>query len=141
LQFLTGAEPKSVYAQALSGDKGNMIHEDSVLITLQFADGSNGMIAYLAEGDSSLAKERIEIFGEGKTLIIEDFLQREPLRRRSREEGDTAPAGQRAAGRTRVACAVVAKEARPPYLLKTSGYNSSYLSHQGFAYEQGKQFA
>jgi polar amino acid transport system substrate-binding protein len=43
------------------------------MITLRFSDGSNGQIAYLAEGDRALPKERIEIFGGGKTFVIEDF--------------------------------------------------------------------
>ena len=30
-------------------------------------------IAYLAEGDKSLPKERIEIFGGGKSFVIDDF--------------------------------------------------------------------
>jgi len=43
------------------------------MITLRFSDGSNGSIAYLAEGDRALPKERIEIFGGNKTFVIEDF--------------------------------------------------------------------
>jgi polar amino acid transport system substrate-binding protein len=73
MQFFTGAAPINVYAEAVGHGKGNVTPEDSIFITLQFADGSNGMIAYLAEGDASLAKERIEIFGEGKTFVIDDF--------------------------------------------------------------------
>src|SRR6185369_5043219 len=45
----------------------------SVFITLRFSDGSNAAIAYLSEGDKTLAKERIEIFGGGKTFVIDDF--------------------------------------------------------------------
>ena len=43
------------------------------MMTLRFADGSNGVIAYLAEGDRALAKERIEIFGAGSVFVIDDF--------------------------------------------------------------------
>lgn len=118
MQFLTGAEPKSVYAQALSGDKGNMIHEDSVLITLQFADGSNGMIAYLAEGDGSLAKERIEIFGEGKTFIIEDF-RSTSLYAGGREKKETLHRQDKGQPEeTRVACAVVGEGKPAPIPLE-----------------------
>ena len=34
---------------------------------------SNGTIAYLAEGDRALAKERVEIFGESRSLVLDDF--------------------------------------------------------------------
>ena len=47
--------------------------DDSVFVTLKFADGSNGTIAYLAEGDRALPKERVEIFGGGRSFVIEDF--------------------------------------------------------------------
>jgi polar amino acid transport system substrate-binding protein len=73
MQFLTGALTTRVYAEAIASRNQEIVDEDSVMITLRFGDGSNGSIAYLAEGDRALAKERIEIFGGGKTFVIEDF--------------------------------------------------------------------
>ena len=88
------------------------ISEDSVFITLQFGDGSNGVIAYLAEGDSSLAKEHIEIFGDGKTFVIEDFRSAK-LYAAGREKKETLRQQDKGqAEETRAACAVVA-EGRP----------------------------
>ncbi|MDY7000443.1 MAG: oxidoreductase, partial [Thermodesulfobacteriota bacterium] len=40
---------------------------------LRYADGSVGTVAYLANGDKSLPKERIEVFAHGTTAIIDDF--------------------------------------------------------------------
>ena len=118
MQFLTGAAPTSVYAEAVAGAEGNVIREDSVLITLQFADGSNAVIAYLAEGDSSLPKEHLEIFGEGKTFVIEDFRsarlyadgreKKETLRQQDKGQPEEA----------RVACAVVAEGMPAPITLQ-----------------------
>ena len=59
----------------MEAERHDVVNHDSVFITLRFADGSNGSIAYLAEGDKGLTKERIEIFGEGKTFVIDDFQQ------------------------------------------------------------------
>ncbi|MGI9106422.1 MAG: bi-domain-containing oxidoreductase [Pyrinomonadaceae bacterium] len=74
MQFLAGAATVRVYAEAISSRRNHeIVDEDSVLITLRFADGSNGQIAYLAEGDRALPKERIEIFGGGQTFVIDDF--------------------------------------------------------------------
>jgi polar amino acid transport system substrate-binding protein len=73
MQFLTGAPPVSVFAEAVSAKSPKVVDADSVFITLRFADGSNGAIAYLSEGDKSLPKERIEIFGGGKSFVIDDF--------------------------------------------------------------------
>lgn len=111
MQFLTGAPPQTVYAEPVAAG-GNVISEDSVFITLRFADGSNAVVAYLAEGDSSLPKEHIEIFGEGKTFVIEDF-RSSRLHAGGREKKETL--GQQDKGQreqARVACAVVS-EGRP----------------------------
>jgi polar amino acid transport system substrate-binding protein len=85
MQFVIGAPPISVFAESVSGNNSAAVNEDSVFITLRFADGSNGSIAYLAEGDSSLAKERVEIFGEGKAFVLDDF-RRASLHRKGKEE-------------------------------------------------------
>ena len=73
MQFLTNAPPVSVFAESVSAKSPQVVDADSVFITLRFADGSNGVIAYVSEGDKSLAKERIEIFGGGKSFVLDDF--------------------------------------------------------------------
>jgi predicted dehydrogenase/threonine dehydrogenase-like Zn-dependent dehydrogenase len=85
MQYWTGAPPVSVFAEAIGGHHPDIENADSVFITLRFADGSNGSIAYLAEGDKALAKERVEIFGEGKVFILDDF-RSASLYRSGREE-------------------------------------------------------
>jgi predicted dehydrogenase/threonine dehydrogenase-like Zn-dependent dehydrogenase len=73
MHYLAGSVTTRVYAESLTTTNAAAIGEDSVFITLKFADGSNGTIAYLAEGDKSLSKERIEIFGGGRSYVIDDF--------------------------------------------------------------------
>lgn len=73
LQFLTASAPASVFAQCVSAESARMPDQDNVAITVRFANGSVGQIAYLACGDKLLAKERVEIFGGGQTFIIDDF--------------------------------------------------------------------
>ncbi|HEY8228676.1 MAG TPA: bi-domain-containing oxidoreductase [Pyrinomonadaceae bacterium] len=73
IQFITSALPVSVFAESVSAKNDRIVETDSVLITLRLADGSNASIAYLSEGDRALAKERIEIFGGGKSFVIDDF--------------------------------------------------------------------
>lgn len=72
LQFLTGAAPKRVFATKISGRK-NIIAEDNIDVAIDFADGSRGSILYTALGSKSLPKEYIEIFGDGKNMIINNF--------------------------------------------------------------------
>ncbi|MCM3905557.1 MAG: bi-domain-containing oxidoreductase [Pyrinomonadaceae bacterium] len=85
LQYWTEAPPVSVFAEAIASDNQEIVGGDSVLITVRFADGSNGCIAYLAEGDKTLPKERVEIFGEGKVFVLDDF-RNAHLYRNGREE-------------------------------------------------------
>src|SRR4029453_11507810 len=73
IHFMTGSLTTRVYAESVAGENHEAPDADSVFITLRLADGSNASIAYLAEGDASLPKERIEIFGGGKSFGIEDF--------------------------------------------------------------------
>ncbi len=73
MHFLTGAVTTRVYAEAIESRNHETINEDSVFISLRFSDGSNGSIAYLAEGDRAMPKERIEIFGDGKVFVLDDF--------------------------------------------------------------------
>ena len=73
MQFLTGSYATRVYAEAVTSRDHDITEDDSVIITLKFADGSNGTIAYLAEGDRSIPKERVEIYGGGKTCVLDDF--------------------------------------------------------------------
>jgi predicted dehydrogenase len=71
LTFLTGALPKRVDARALASD--GRYHDDNLVTTLEFADGSLGTITYVASGDAAFPKERIEIFGGGRTAVLDDF--------------------------------------------------------------------
>ena len=53
---------------------------DNVLISIRFADGSEGTISYLANGDRAFSKERLEVFGGGAVAVLEDFRRLELVR-------------------------------------------------------------
>ncbi len=53
---------------------------DNVIASLRFANGSQGTISYLANGDKSYSKERVEIFGGGSVAMLEDFRRLELVR-------------------------------------------------------------
>lgn len=91
MQFLTNSPPVSVFAESVSAKTDKTIDADSVFITLRFADGSNGSIAYLSEGDKSLPKERVEIFGGSRSFVLDDF-RRATLHKDGREEQVTLKA-------------------------------------------------
>jgi polar amino acid transport system substrate-binding protein len=91
MQYLTGAPPVYLFAESISAKSSKIVDADSVFITLRFADGSNGSVAYLAEGDKGLAKERVEIFGAGRVFVLDDF-RRATLYKDGREEQVTLKA-------------------------------------------------
>jgi predicted dehydrogenase len=53
---------------------------DNVLISIRFANGSEGTISYLANGARSFSKERLEVFGGGTVAVMEDFRRLELVR-------------------------------------------------------------
>lgn len=77
LTFLVGAPPVQVSAQALP-DHG-IYREDNVVLTFHFPGGSVGTIAYLANGDRSFSKERVEVFGGGRVAVLDDFRSLETI--------------------------------------------------------------
>jgi predicted dehydrogenase len=71
LTFLVGSAPVSVTASALPD--GGRYHEDNVSMTFTFPDGSLGVVDYLANGDKSFPKERLEVFTAGCIAVLDDF--------------------------------------------------------------------
>jgi predicted dehydrogenase/threonine dehydrogenase-like Zn-dependent dehydrogenase len=117
MQYLTGAPPVYVFAESISAKSSKIVDADSVFITLRFADGSNGSVAYLAEGDKALAKERLEVFGAGRVFVLDDF-RRATLYKDGREEQVTLKAqdkGQQE--QVRAVCASVLQGGTAPISL------------------------
>ena len=78
LCFLTNQSPVEVHAHALTNP--GRYSNDNVICSLRFADGSQGTISYLANGDKSYSKERLEVFGGGRVAMLEDFRRLELIK-------------------------------------------------------------
>ncbi len=72
ITFLVGETPVSVTAHALPNN--GKYREDNVSMTFIFPDGSIGVVDYLANGDKSYPKERVEVFCGGKIAVLDDFV-------------------------------------------------------------------
>lgn len=70
LVYLTGSLPVSVHAAALDAPGGL---QDSVTANITFANGSIGTVCYYSEGDRGCPKERVEVFSNRTTLVLDDF--------------------------------------------------------------------
>ncbi len=73
MQYFTDAEPVKVFAESISTANSQITSEDNVAIILKFSNGSVGNLLYLANGDKSMPKEKIEVFGAGNIGVINDF--------------------------------------------------------------------
>ncbi len=72
ISFLVGDAPVGVTAHALPN--GGKYREDNVSMTFTFPDGSLGVVDYLANGDKSIPKERLEVFCEGMIAVLDDYV-------------------------------------------------------------------
>ncbi len=73
IQFLTGSTVEKVYAESISSQNSATMNNDNVNITLRLKNGSLGIITYLANGDSALPKERIEVTAGKRAAVIDNF--------------------------------------------------------------------
>jgi predicted dehydrogenase len=78
LAYVAGSAVVAVQATPLP--QGGQYSDDNAVITLRFADGSLGTVHYVANGDKSFSKERIEVFGGGAVAVLEDFRRLELVR-------------------------------------------------------------
>jgi len=69
--FLTGSKVSSVVMNALGTNPEE--NTDNAIITLRFENGSQGVINYFSNGSKAYAKERVEIFSQGRVLILDNF--------------------------------------------------------------------
>lgn len=73
LRFLAGSPIVKFQAMMMGESPGVEIRDDKVSITLAFEDGSFGTVHYLANGNKSFPKERLEVFCGGGILQLDNF--------------------------------------------------------------------
>jgi predicted dehydrogenase len=92
LIYLAGSPPQRVLTRSLPD--GGRYSQDNFLVTLEFANGSIGTLAYVANADKTFGKEFLEAFGGGlaarldnyRTLLVRDRGRK--IERRSRWRQD-----------------------------------------------------
>jgi predicted dehydrogenase/NADPH:quinone reductase-like Zn-dependent oxidoreductase len=68
---LTGSQVKSIFMQAMGSDPQE--NTDNASIILKYENGSLGVVNYFANGSKMYAKERVEVYYQGKNLILDNF--------------------------------------------------------------------
>lgn len=73
LRYLVCQPITGLQATIVGGGDAVAVHGDKMSFTLRFADGSFGTVHYLANGNKSFPKERIEVFCAGRVLQLDNF--------------------------------------------------------------------
>ncbi len=71
--YFTDSSVESVITSAITPKTPNISSSDNFTATLKYLDGSVCTLTYTALGASEAGKEYIEIYADGKTLVINDF--------------------------------------------------------------------
>jgi len=65
---LARGEPTRVHSAPVGGHP-----RDEAVVSVEYADGSVGTLAYAGSGNPRLGKERLEVFAGGTSFVVDDF--------------------------------------------------------------------
>ena len=71
--YLTGSKVVGVEANAIAPKTGHYSRSDNFVATMTFAEGSIATLTYTALGNKDYPKEQLEVFVDGKVLVLEDY--------------------------------------------------------------------
>lgn len=71
ISFLCGSEVEKVVMNAMGPHPAD--NTDNASILLQYRNGAQGSIHYFANGSKAYSKERIEIYSQQRTIVIDNF--------------------------------------------------------------------
>ena len=96
MQYVSGERPVSVFARSLTTGRSDIADHDNVTMVIQFDGGSVGTLCYNTVGDKAASKERLEVYGGGTVVILDDFRVLEIVKngRRSRQKAMNQEKGQ-----------------------------------------------
>ena len=73
ITFLTGSRIVSVCMNAMGRHPTET--SDSVSLLLRYENGATGVVNYFANGSKAYAKERVEVYSQGRTLVLDNFIK------------------------------------------------------------------
>ena len=71
--YIVESEVESICALGIPVDDTTVVANDNVVGTIKWADGSLTTLTYTALGHGDLPKERIEIYADKSSIVIDDF--------------------------------------------------------------------
>lgn len=73
--YLTDSTPLSVSVEALHSSRASLFPTDNFSVQLHFHDGSICSLIYSSLGHQRMGKERLELFCDGKSIVMQDFIK------------------------------------------------------------------
>jgi predicted dehydrogenase/threonine dehydrogenase-like Zn-dependent dehydrogenase len=73
--FLTDAEPVSVAVGSLNPRSAEILPSDNFSAHISMSDGSSCSLVYTSIGTNDMGKEYMELFFDGKAIIMDDFIE------------------------------------------------------------------
>lgn len=71
ITFLTGSKVKAVVMNAMGTTPQE--NTDNASILLKYENGSTGVINYFANGSKTYSKERVEVYSQDRTVVMDNF--------------------------------------------------------------------
>lgn len=71
ITYLTGSHVKSVCMNAMGLNPQD--NTDNATLLLKYENGSTGVINYFANGSKAYSKERVEVYSQERTLVLDNF--------------------------------------------------------------------
>lgn len=72
--YLTGSKPVAVSVESMHSPDENIFPTDNFSVQMSFEDGSVCSLLYTSVGNTKLTKERMELFFDGKSIVMDDYM-------------------------------------------------------------------
>jgi predicted dehydrogenase/threonine dehydrogenase-like Zn-dependent dehydrogenase len=72
--YLTDSKPTALSVESLNAGRDDLFPTDNFSVQVGFADGSICTLLYTALGHPKLGKERMEVFFDSKSIVMDDYL-------------------------------------------------------------------
>jgi predicted dehydrogenase/threonine dehydrogenase-like Zn-dependent dehydrogenase len=71
--FLLDAKPLSIAVQSINHNSDDLCSNDNVNVNIAMSDGSVCSLIYTSVGNGAIGKEHMEIFFDGKSILMDDY--------------------------------------------------------------------
>jgi predicted dehydrogenase len=73
MQSVSGSSPIDFQVNGVNPNRSDLASNDIITLTIGFEDGSMGTLHYFSNGDTSIAKERFEVFSQERIAVIDNY--------------------------------------------------------------------